>query len=156
MSLAIISGDSAETVKGTANQLGISEYYAELLPEKKVEIAKQLKEKEPFAYVGDGINDAPVLAMSDIGISMGGAGSDIAIANSDIILLDDSLKSLEKAIDISKKTMGILYQNIIFSVGIKAIVMILGFLGLSSMSLAVFADVGVMILTIINSVRATK
>ena len=156
VSLTIISGDSSEAVKEIANKLDISDYYAELLPEKKVEIAKLLKEKGKFTYVGDGINDAPVLAMSDIGISMGGAGADIAMANSDIILLDDSLKSLEKAIKISGKTMRILYQNIIFSVGIKVLVMILGFLGLSSMSLAVFADVGVMILAILNAVRARR
>ena len=156
VSLTIISGDSSEAVKEIANKLDISDYYAELLPEKKVEIAKLLKEKGKFTYVGDGINDAPVLAMSDIGISMGGAGADIAMANSDIILLDDSLKSLEKAIKISGKTMRILYQNIIFSVGIKVLVMILGFLGLSSMSLAVFADVGVAVIAILNAMRPLR
>jgi len=156
VSMAIISGDSSEAVKSTAKQLGISEYHAELLPEEKLKIAQKLKEKGPLAYAGDGINDAPVLAMADIGISMGGAGSDIAISNSDIILMNDSLKALEKAIKISHKTMKIIYQNIIFSIGIKTLVMILGFFGLSSMPLAVFADVGVMILAILNSLRARK
>lgn len=154
--IAVVSGDSEEAVKATADKLGISDYYSELLPENKAEIVKQLKSKNPLAYIGDGINDAPVLTISDIGISMGGAGSDIAIANSDIILLNDNLKKLEKALKISKKTMHIVYQNIVFSIGIKIIVMILGILGISSMPLAIFADVGVMILAILNSIRAIK
>lgn len=155
-SAALISGDSEESVKNIAQKTGITNYHAELLPEDKVRIATELKNKGKLAYVGDGINDAPVLALSDIGISMGGAGSDIAIANSDIILLDDNLKSLEKSIKISKKTMSVVYQNIILSIGIKAFVMILGFLNLSSMPLAIFADVGVMIITVLNSIRAMR
>lgn len=153
---AILSGDNEQAVKNLADNIGIKNYYAGLLPEDKVRIAKELKEKEPLAYVGDGINDAPVLAMADIGISMGGAGSDIAIANSDIILLDDSLKSLKTAVDISKKTMGIVYQNVVFSIAVKALVMLLGVLGFTNMYLAVFADVGVMILAVLNAVRAMR
>lgn len=154
--ISLLSGDSYESVKSTAEAVGIKNYRAELLPEDKVEALKELKSKSPVVYVGDGINDAPVLNLADIGISMGGAGSDIAIASSDIILLDDSLKSLEKAIKISKKTMRILYQNIVLSIGIKAVIMILSLFGISNMTLAVFADVGVMILTVLNSIRAMR
>ncbi len=154
--ITLLSGDAKEAVAATSKEAGIDEYFAALLPQHKVEKASELKKHGKLAYIGDGINDAPVLALSDIGISMGGAASDIAIANSDIILLDDNLKSLTKAINISRKTMKIVYQNIILSLSIKLIVMLLGFLKLSSMPLAIFADVGVMIITVLNSIRAMR
>lgn len=154
--VALLSGDTDAAVKKTAEAAGIENYRGALLPEDKLRCAGELKKHGALAYVGDGINDAPVLALADIGISMGGAGSDIAIANSDVILLDDNLKSLELAVDISKKTMRIVYQNIFFSLGVKLVVMILGFLKLSSMPLAIFADVGVMLLAVLNSMRAMR
>ena len=154
--VTLLSGDAEKAVQKTAAAAGITSYHGALLPEDKTRYAKELKENSPLAYVGDGINDAPVLSLADIGISMGGAGSDIAIANSDIILLDDDLKSLETSIDISRKTMRIVYQNIILSLGIKAVVMLLGFLNMSSMALAIFADVGAMVITVLNSIRAIK
>ena len=150
---AVIASYAKEPYQDAA---GITSYHGALLPEDKTRYAEELKENSPLAYVGDGINDAPVLSLADIGISMGGAGSDIAIANSDIILLDDDLKSLETSIDISRKTMRIVYQNIILSLGIKAVVMLLGFLNMSSMALAIFADVGAMVITVLNSIRAMK
>lgn len=154
--LTILSGDAEDAVKNAAEAVGADRYYARLLPEDKLSLAKELSKNGALAYVGDGINDAPVLAAADIGISMGGAGSDIAIANSDIILLDDDLASLNTAIKISRKTMRIVYQNIVLSLGIKAAVMLLGFFKLSSMPLAIFADVGVMMISVLNSMRAMR
>lgn len=154
--VTLLSGDLPDAVKQTADEIGISDYHAALLPQDKVEFVRKLQAASPLCYVGDGINDAPVLALSEIGVSMGGVGSDAAIANSDIILLNDNLQSLDTAIKISEKTMRIVYQNIVLSLGIKAAVMILGFMNLASMPMAIFADVGVMIIAIINSIRATR
>ena len=154
--ITLLSGDSEEAVKKLSKDVGIDDFYAELLPEEKVRLAEELKKKGRFLYVGDGVNDAPVLASADIGVSMGGAGSDVAIKNSDIILLEDSLEGLNKAIDISRKTMRIVFQNIVISIGVKLIVMILGFLNIASMPLAVFADVGVMIIAVLNAARAMR
>ncbi len=151
--VTILSGDKGESVKQVAEILGISDIYAELLPEDKVAHSMELKKEGQLCYIGDGINDAPLLATADIGISMGGVASDIAIKNSDIILLEDSLEGLTKAIDISKRTIRIVYQNIFISIGIKLLVMLLGFLKFSSMPLAVFADVGVMIIAVLNAAR---
>ena len=154
--ISILSGDSKVLVKKISEEIGADSFFAELLPEEKVSIAEELKKKEKLLYVGDGINDAPVLAAADIGVSMGGAGSDVAIKNSDIILLEDSLEGLDEAIKISKKTMRIVFQNIAISIGIKVIVMLLGFFNIASMPLAVFADVGVMIIAVLNAARAMK
>ena len=154
--ITLLSGDGKDAVGALAEKVGIEKYHSNLLPHDKVRLANELKTQSPLCYIGDGINDAPVLALSDIGISMGGIGSDIAIANADIILLDDNLTSLKTAIKISKKTMSIVYQNITFSIGVKVLVMILGLFGFASMPLAIFADVGVMILAIFNAIRAMR
>ena len=147
----IISG---HTRKKVAMECGIEEVKYELLPDHKVEAVESLGEH--VAFIGDGINDAPVLARSSVGISMGGLGSDAAIEASDIVLMDDKLDKVATAIDIAKFTKKIIMQNIIFSLGIKVIVMILSVLGKSSMWLGVFADVGVAIIAVMNSLRILR
>ena len=153
----ILSGDNNKLAKRVSTDLGIDDYKAELLPEDKAivveEILKDKTDKDYVCYVGDGINDAPVLMMADVGISMGLMGSDAAIEASDIVLMNDDLESLVKLKKISKKTMRIVTQNIIFAIGIKVLVLILSAFGLSNMWLAIFADVGVAVLAILNSMR---
>ncbi len=156
-SIVILTGDKYPVAKNVADALGITTFYAELLPANKVEkVEEMLKNNKKVAFVGDGINDAPVLARADIGIAMGAMGSDAAIEAADIVLMDDNPIKLATAIKISKKTMNIVRQNIIFALGIKAVVMILGALGIANMWLAVFADVGVMVIAILNAMRTFK
>lgn len=150
----MLSGDKQEIVDKISKELGIDHAYGELLPEDKVRIFEELQEKtSPLAFVGDGINDAPVLSRSDLGIAMGGLGSDAAIEAADMVLMEDEPRKILRGIEISKRTMKILWQNIIFIFGIKAIVLALGALGIASMWMAVFADVGVTLLAILNSLR---
>ena len=154
----MLTGDSKRVADQVAAELGIREVHSELLPADKVAmVEKLLKEKKPkekLAFVGDGINDAPVLARADIGIAMGALGSDAAIEAADIVLMDDDPLKLAKAIRISRKCMGIVYQNIYFAIGIKLICLVLGALGIANMWLAIFADVGVMVIAILNAIRA--
>ncbi|MBQ7739967.1 MAG: cadmium-translocating P-type ATPase [Eubacterium sp.] len=156
----MLTGDSKKAAKGIAEQLGIDEYYSELLPEDKVRIVEELISKcnkgEKLAFAGDGINDAPVLTRADIGVAMGALGSDAAIEAADVVLMDDDMKKLSKAINISKKCLRIVWENIIFALGVKAICLILGALGIANMWLAIFADVGVMVIAVINAIRALK
>ncbi|MDO5021929.1 MAG: heavy metal translocating P-type ATPase [Eubacteriales bacterium] len=150
----MLSGDRENVVKNVAKEIGIDEYYAELMPEDKVKKVEQfLNEGHKTAFVGDGINDAPVLMRADVGIAMGALGSDAAIESADIVLMDDKLIKLPKALKISKKTMRIVRQNIVISLFIKFLVLILGALGKAPIWAAVFADVGVMILAVFNSLR---
>ena len=153
----MLTGDRKEVGEDIANKLGLDEVYTELLPDGKVKkVEELLKEKSPkgkLAFVGDGINDAPVLALADIGIAMGGLGADSAIEASDIVIMTDEPSKLINAIKISKKTMRIVKENIIFAIGIKIAVLILTAIGLSTMWEAVFADVGVSIIAILNSLR---
>ena len=137
-------------------KLGLDEVYMELLPADKVEKVETLLANETgkLAFVGDGINDAPVLARADIGVAMGGIGSDAAIEAADVVLMKDDPMALTTAIRIAKKTMGILWQNIIFSLGIKVLILILTAFGFANMWLGVFADVGVTLIAILNSMRA--
>ncbi len=132
--------------------------YSELLPADKVAKVEQLlsqkSEKEKLAFVGDGINDAPVLSRADIGIAMGALGSDAAIEAADVVLMDDDPKKIVKAIKISRKCMRIVYENIYFALGIKAVCLILGALGIANMWMAIFADVGVMVIAVLNAIRA--
>ena len=132
--------------------------HAELLPADKVDQVEALlaakSEKEKLAFVGDGINDAPVLRRADVGIAMGAMGSDAAIEAADIVLMDDDPLKIAKAIKISRKTLRIVYQNIVFAIGIKGICLVLGAVGLANMWLAIFADVGVMVIAVINAIRA--
>ncbi len=132
--------------------------YSELLPEGKVkkveELLEKRGEKERLAFVGDGINDAPVLSRADIGIAMGAMGSDAAIEAADVVLMDDDPVKIAKAIRISRKCLGIVYENIWFAIGIKGVCLLLGALGIANMWLAVFADVGVMVLAVLNAIRA--
>ena len=132
--------------------------YSELLPEDKVTKVEELLEskspKEKLAFVGDGINDAPVLSRADIGIAMGAMGSDAAIEAADIVLMDDDPLKISKAINISRKCLRIVYENIWFAIGIKVICLLLGAFGIANMWLAVFADVGVMVLAVLNAIRA--
>jgi Cd2+/Zn2+-exporting ATPase len=141
-----------------AKELGIGEVYSELLPADKVakveELLEQKSEKEKLAFVGDGINDAPVLSRADIGIAMGALGSDAAIEAADVVLMDDDPKKIAKAIRISRKCMRIVYENIYFALGIKAVCLILGALGIANMWMAIFADVGVMVIAVLNAIRA--
>ena len=153
----MLTGDMKRVADKVAEELGIGEVYSELLPADKVakveELLEQKSEKEKLAFVGDGINDAPVLSRADIGIAMGALGSDAAIEAADVVLMDDDPKKIAKAIRISRKCMRIVYENIYFALGIKAVCLILGALGIANMWLAIFADVGVMVLAILNAMR---
>lgn len=154
----MLTGDASKVAQQVADTLGLDEVYGELLPADKVEKVEELlrkkSEKEKLAFVGDGINDAPVLSRADIGIAMGAMGSDAAIEAADVVLMDDDPLQIPRAIKISRKCLGIVYQNIVFAIGIKLICLVLGALGYADMWLAVFADVGVMILAVLNAVRA--
>ena len=154
----MLTGDKKEIAEKVAKQIGIDEVYTDLLPDQKVEkveeLMKQKTEKGKLAFVGDGINDAPVLAISDIGIAMGGLGSDAAIEAADIVIMNDKPSKILEAIKISNKTMRIVKQNIIFAISVKILVLILGACGIATMWEAVFADVGVSFIAILNSLRA--
>lgn len=154
----MLTGDTKVVANQVAKELGIDEVYSELLPADKVSIVEQLLEKkgkkEKLAFVGDGINDAPVLSRADIGIAMGALGSDAAIESADIVLMDDDPLKISKAIKISRKCLRIVYQNIFFAIGIKLICLVLGALGIANMWLAIFADVGVMVIAVLNAIRA--
>ncbi len=154
----MLTGDARNVADEVAAEIGIDEVHSELLPEDKVRYVEQLLEekkgKEQLAFVGDGINDAPVLSRADLGIAMGALGSDAAIEAADIVLMDDDPRKIAKAIRISRKCMRIVYENIWFAIGIKFICLILGALGFANMWLAIFADTGVMILAVLNSIRA--
>ncbi|MCF2682031.1 heavy metal translocating P-type ATPase [Faecalicatena contorta] len=153
----MLTGDSKRVADRVAEELGIREVYSELLPADKVEKVEALLEKksakEKLAFVGDGINDAPVLSRADIGIAMGAMGSDAAIEAADIVLMDDDPKKIAKAIRISRKCIRIVYENIYFAIGIKLICLLLGALGIANMWVAIFADVGVMVLAVLNAIR---
>ena len=154
----MLTGDAANVAEQVAKELGIKELYSELLPGDKVEKVEELlaqkDENDKLAFVGDGINDAPVLSRADIGIAMGALGSDAAIEAADIVLMDDDPLKIAKAIKISRKCINIVYQNIIFAIGIKILCLLLGALGIANMWLAIFADVGVMVLAVLNAIRA--
>ena len=154
----MLTGDSRKVAEHVAADLGIDEVHAELLPADKVskveELLKQKPEKAKLAFVGDGINDAPVLSRADIGIAMGAMGSDAAIEAADIVLMDDDPLKIAKAIKISRKCLRIVYENIWFAIGIKLICLLLGAVGIANMWLAIFADVGVMIIAVLNAIRA--
>ena len=153
----MLTGDRAEVAQAVASDLGIDEVYAQLLPQDKVfeveKLLSQTGEKQKLAFVGDGINDAPVLTRADIGIAMGAMGSDAAIEAADVVLMDDNPRNIAKAMHIARKTMRIVWQNIIFALGIKFAVLILAAIGIATMWLAVFADVGVAVLAILNAMR---
>lgn len=153
----MLTGDSESAAAHTAAELGIEQYYSKLLPEDKVdkveELLSQLPAGRTLAFAGDGINDAPVISRADIGIAMGALGSDAAIEAADVVLMDDDPLKLAKAVAIAKKCLSIVWQNIVFSIGVKLAFLLLTALGLSNMWFAIFADVGVMVLAVLNSVR---
>lgn len=154
----MLTGDIRRVAEKFASELGLDAVYSDLLPAGKVEKVEELlagkSKKERLAFVGDGINDAPVLGRADIGIAMGAMGSDAAIEAADVVLMDDDPLKIAKAIRISRKCLGIVYQNIVFAIGIKLLCLLLGAVGLANMWLAIFADVGVMILAVLNAIRA--
>lgn len=155
----MLTGDAKSTAEFVAKELGIKEVHSQLLPEDKVTIVEQILEtkndpKDIVAFVGDGINDAPVLARADIGIAMGALGSDAAVEAADIVLMDDDPQKIGKAIRVAKKCVRIVYENIYFAIGIKVLCLILSAFGITNMWLAIFADVGVMILAVLNAIRA--
>ena len=156
--IVMLTGDSEKVANQVAGELGIDMVYSELLPGDKVSKVEELLEEKTkrskLAFVGDGINDAPVLSRADIGIAMGAMGSDAAIEAADVVLMDDDPMKIAKAIKISRKCIRIVYQNIVFALGIKLICLVLGAIGIANMWLAIFADVGVMILAILNAIRA--
>ena len=156
----MLTGDSEKVAGAVAKEIGINEYRAELLPGDKVEEVEKLidkkKEKEKLAFVGDGINDAPVLSRADIGIAMGAMGSDAAIEAADIVLMDDDPRKISLAMRISRKTLKIVHQNIVFAIGVKILCLILGAFGIANMWIAIFADVGVMVIAVLNATRALR
>jgi Cd2+/Zn2+-exporting ATPase len=143
-----------------AKELGLDEVYTELLPHQKVEQLEMLDKRKvgkgKLAFVGDGINDAPVLARSDIGIAMGGLGSDAAIEAADVVLMTDEPSKIVTAIRIAKKTRSIVWQNIVFALGVKAVILVLGAMGIATMWEAVFGDVGVAVIAILNAMRVMR
>ncbi len=159
-STVMLTGDDERVAKSVADELGIDKVYSRLLPEDKVTRVEELLEAkgkgEMLAFVGDGINDAPVLSRADIGIAMGALGSDAAIEASDIVLMDDSPLKIAKAIRISRKCLRIVYENIYFAIGVKFVCLALGAVGIANMWVAIFADVGVMIIAVLNAVRALR
>ena len=156
----MLTGDLEEISKQVADQLKIDEYHAELLPQEKVTYVENLKkeksEQGKLVFLGDGINDAPVLALSDIGIAMGGLGSDAAIEAADVVIMTDEPSKVARIIKLSKKTMRIVKENIVFAIAVKIGVLILSAFGLTNMWVAVFADVGVSILAVFNALRILK
>ena len=155
----MLTGDIESISKEISNELKLDEYYAELLPQDKVSIVEKLiseKNNGNLLFIGDGINDAPVLSLSDIGVAMGGLGSDAAIEAADIVIMTDEPSKVADAIKISKKTMRIVRENIIFAISVKIAVLILSLLGIATMWSAVFADVGVSVIAILNAVRILK
>lgn len=158
--VVMLSGDGFSAVQNVAQKLGIENFYAQLLPENKVEklegIIVEKPRKKSVIFVGDGINDAPVLMRADIGIAMGGLGSDAAIEAADVVIMDDKISKVSLAIKLSKRTMTIVFQNIIFALGVKALFLICGALGFVTMWGAVFADVGVTLIAVLNSLRALQ
>ncbi len=158
--LVMLTGDQKKVASKVAGELGITEFFAELLPGDKVDKVEELfqgkSEKGKLVFVGDGINDAPVLARADIGIAMGGMGSDAAIEAADVVIMTDEPSKIAQAMRISKRTLVIVKQNIVFAIGVKVLVLILAALGLASMWAAVFADVGVAVIAILNAMRALK
>lgn len=151
--ILLLSGDASVHVEQVADALGIEKFHGGLLPDEKVRHIEEIARMKKVLFVGDGINDAPVLAASDVGVAMGGMGSDAALEAADIVLISDEIDKLPKAIEISHRTKRILFQNIIFAIGVKVLVMILGAAGIANMWLAVFADVGVALLAVLNSLR---
>lgn len=156
--MVMLTGDASSVAEQMAEELGIHQVYSELLPADKVtkveELLAQKSERDKLAFVGDGINDAPVLSRADIGIAMGALGSDAAIEAADVVLMDDDPLKIATAIRIAKKCIRIVYENIYFAIGIKVICLLLGALGIANMWLAIFADVGVMVLAVLNAIRA--
>jgi len=156
----MLTGDSSVAAASVAKELGIDLYHAELLPQDKVsvleEIINQQNKNRKVAFVGDGINDAPVLTRADLGIAMGSLGSDAAIEAADIVLMDDDPMKIISAVNISRRTMRIVFQNIVFALGVKFFVLLLAALGIANMWEAVFADVGVAFIAILNAMRTLK
>ncbi|MDE6185915.1 MAG: HAD-IC family P-type ATPase, partial [Lachnospiraceae bacterium] len=156
----MLTGDRRQAAQMVAKELGIDEVCAQLLPGDKVSKVEELLNaqggKEKLAFVGDGINDAPVLTRADIGIAMGSMGSDAAIEAADVVLMDDDVRKIAAVVRISRKTLQIVKQNIVFALAVKALVLLLGALGLANMWEAVFADVGVSVIAILNAMRALK
>ena len=156
----MLTGDKRNVAEAVAKEIGLDEVHAELLPGDKVDrveaLLKELKGKEKLAFVGDGINDAPVLSRADVGIAMGSMGSDAAIEAADVVLMDDDPREIADIVKISRKTMGIVMQNIVFALGVKCIVLAMGAFGVANMWEAVFADVGVSVIAILNAMRALK
>ena len=157
----MLTGDKPDIAADIAGKAGINEYYSKLLPNEKVDKVREIKEKgaETVLYTGDGINDAPVLAQADIGVAMGGIGSDVAIEAADVVIMGDSLSKIPVARRIAKKTMTIVHENIIFSIAVKVLIIIgsaLGIFGESAMWLAVFGDVGVCLIAVANALRALR
>ena len=156
----MLTGDGKATAESIAEKLGIDEVRSQLLPQDKVSEFERLLEQKAngrmLAFVGDGINDAPVLSRADIGIAMGGVGADAAIEAADIVLMDDDPAKIAQGVRHARRTMRIVHQNIIFALAVKLLVMVLGICGFANMWLAVFADVGVAMLAILNAMRAMK
>ena len=159
--LVMLTGDGEKVAAHVAKDLGLDEYHAELLPGDKVSLVEKLLQengngREKLAFVGDGINDAPVLSRADIGIAMGAMGSDAAIEAADIVLMDDDPMKIAKGIRISRKCIRIVYENIVFALTVKFACLILGALGIANMWAAIFADVGVMVIAVLNAIRALR
>ena len=156
----MLTGDREEVAAAVAAQLGLDEYHAQLLPADKVERVEALLSGEEghhkLAFVGDGINDAPVLTRADVGIAMGAMGSDAAIEAADVVLMDDKPSNIARAMRLARKTMGIVWQNIVFALAVKLVILVLAALGVANMWLAVFGDVGVAIIAILNAMRAMR
>jgi Cd2+/Zn2+-exporting ATPase len=153
----MLTGDNRMIADAIGKKVGIDQVYSELLPEDKVNhLEAELSDEQKTAFVGDGMNDAPVLARADIGIAMGGLGSDAAIEAADVVIMDDQPAKIPVAIQIARKTMGIVKQNIVFAIGVKVIVLLLGALGFATMYAAVFADVGVTVIAVLNAMRCLR
>ena len=155
---AMLTGDSESSAREVASALGLDQVYSSLLPDQKVtcmeSLLKKKSEKGTLAYVGDGINDAPVLTLADVGIAMGGLGSDAAIEAADVVLMDDDPRKIALAVKIARRTIHIAHENVIFAIGVKVAVLILATIGLGTMWMAVFADVGVTVLAVLNAMRS--
>lgn len=154
----MLTGDGKAVAEETAGRLGLDQVYSGLMPGDKLSRVEELlagkNGREILVFAGDGINDAPVLSRADLGIAMGAMGSDAAIEAADIVLMDDNPLKIVKAIRIARKCMRIVYENIIFAIGVKLVCLVLGALGIANMGLAIFADVGVMIIAVLNAIRA--